>query len=389
MQQQKDEERGYGGRHTCRINGKRGFFTMSNNKFLIGIRFAMALGRPSYLNDANTTTLMLTASDFEDVHPDPSGDGARRPELVTGIHCFVAMAELTVILNEILTIFFTISSVVRLREATGQHIIDTADQIETKLENWRATYLDQILTQRFFPDVTGEVWHSGWSSHNSADSSVGSLELAYITVRVMLLRGIFPKLYRRNMSMDRHVDRAVEVTSRAITLIETLQINRLSAFWWSCKCRLPRFLHVEIVMTKRLTSISLLGSGFNFALVGTFMASLKRLSTDSIRANYWDGRLIYYRKLLAAHGMSFWPAKFAATALDLMAKNLTRATAASVSEEVGNGLDALTSPGTSWSGISYDFFPGDLTVLNESDFYADWTAGDAFQWQSMNLVPEA
>lgn len=117
----------------------------------------MALGRPSYLNDANTTTLMLTASDFEDAYPESSDDATRRPELVTGIHCFVAMAELTVILNEILSIFFTISSVVRLREAPGEHIIDTADQIEGKIQNWRAAYLDQILTQKFFPDVTGEL----------------------------------------------------------------------------------------------------------------------------------------------------------------------------------------------------------------------------------------
>jgi len=64
---------------------------------------------------------------------------------------------LTVILNEVLLIFFTISSVVSLREATGQHIIDVADRIEAKLENWRAECLDPILRQRFFPDVTGKA----------------------------------------------------------------------------------------------------------------------------------------------------------------------------------------------------------------------------------------
>ncbi|KIV82859.1 hypothetical protein PV11_04928 [Exophiala sideris] len=323
--------------------------------------FAMALGRPSYLNDANTTTLMLTASDFADCDPNSGTDNPRRPELATGIHCFVAMAELAVILNEVLLNFFTISSVVKLREVTGQHIIDIADRIEAKLDNWRAAYLDPILTQRFFPDVTG------------------SLEIAYITARVMLLRGIFPKLYRRNLSLDNHFGRAVEVTSRAISLVETLQINRLSAFWWSC-------------------------SGLNFALVGTFMASLKRLSTDSIRAKYWDEQLAYYRKLLAAHGPSFWPAKFAATALDLMAKNLTKTTgdaaddvsgsggvsgAASSSDAFANGLvDAFASPETSWSGASYDFFPHNLTVLNEADFSTDWAAvggADGFLWQNMHL----
>ncbi|EXJ78379.1 hypothetical protein A1O1_08779 [Capronia coronata CBS 617.96] len=324
----------------------------------------MALGRPSYLHDANTTTLMLTASDFEDCNPDSGNDAAGRPELVTGIHCFVAMAELTVILNEVLAIFFTISSVVSLRDATGEHIIALSDSIEAKLESWRAVYLDQILTQRFFPDVTGE----------KLLDIRRSLELAYITVRVMLLRGIFPKLYRRNLPLDNQDARAVEVTSRAISLVETLQINRLSAFWWSC-------------------------SGFNFALVGTFMASLKRLSTDPIRARYWEERLQYYRKLLTAHGVSFWPAKFAATALELMAKNLKKATSGVVTENADGGstsnggagldgfLDAFTSPGTSWSGVSYDFFPHNLTVLNEADLSADWAVGggEGFQWQSMNL----
>lgn len=52
----------------------------------------------------------------------------------------------------------------------------------------------------------------------------------------MLLRGVFPKLYRRNLQLDTHIDRAVEATTRVINLVETLQINRLSAFWWSCEC---------------------------------------------------------------------------------------------------------------------------------------------------------
>ncbi|KIW16763.1 hypothetical protein PV08_03953 [Exophiala spinifera] len=315
--------------------------------------FALALGRPSYLDDANTTTLMLTAADFEDCKPDSAEDQLERPELVTGIHCFVAMAELTVILKEVLAVFFTLSSVVRLREATGEHICDIADRIEAKLENWRATFLDQVLTQRTFPDVTG------------------SLEIAFLTVRVMLLRGIFPKLYRRNLPLDVQVNRGVDITSRAITLVETLQINRLSAFWWSY-------------------------SGFNFTLIGTCMASLKRLSADTIRARYWDERLAYYHKLLAAHGVSFWPAKFAATALGLMAKNLRKSTdvapedahedGPSLIDESTDGLmNAFTSPETSWSGFSYDFFPHNLTEhLNDADFSTDWTSigkPDGFQWQ--------
>jgi hypothetical protein len=118
----------------------------------------MALGRPSYIRDNNTTTSMLSAIDFEGMTANNGAveDEPRRPELTTGIHCFVAMAQLTVILDEILSIFFTLSSVVQLRTVSGEHIIDISERIEQKLATWRAMYLDPILVQRFFPDVTGK-----------------------------------------------------------------------------------------------------------------------------------------------------------------------------------------------------------------------------------------
>lgn len=107
---------------------------------------------------------MLSAADFEGMVASngvSEDEPSRRPELTTGIHCFVAMAHLTVILDEILSIFFTLSSVVQLRTVSGEHIIDVAAEIERKLVTWRATYLDPILIQRFFPDVTGKLLRQG------------------------------------------------------------------------------------------------------------------------------------------------------------------------------------------------------------------------------------
>lgn len=132
------------------------------------------------------------------------------------------------------------------------------------------------------------------------------------------------------------------------------------------------------------------------------MASLKRLSTDEVRVQYWDGRLKYYRKLLSAYGTSFWPAKFAATALDHMAKNLTKTTAGAgahagggggggddMNSEAGgdggggSGLNNFTSPSTPWSGVSsYEFFPHSWTSLNEIDFDAGWWMEDAVPWSA-------
>ena len=111
----------------------------------------MALGRPSFIHATNTTASMLAATDFEGL------DNANRPELVTGVNCFIAMAELSIILNEILDAFFTIGSVVKLREVAGDHIVQLHDKIEHDLGMWRQAHLKQILAQRFFPDVSGTV----------------------------------------------------------------------------------------------------------------------------------------------------------------------------------------------------------------------------------------
>ena len=98
---------------------------------------------------------------------------------------------------------------------------------------------------------------------------------------------------------------------------------------------------------------------------------------------YWDGRLKHYRKLLSAYGTSFWPAKFASTALDLMAKSLTKigtntasgqpqksGSESHVTDDINDGFDLFTSPST-----SYDFFPHNLTSLNDFDFNTDWWLG--------------
>jgi hypothetical protein len=119
-------------------------------RLILKTRFAIALGRPLYISDNTTTVLTLTASDFEV----PTGEQANelaQMTVKTGKHCFVAMAALAVILDEILATFFTISSLVSLRKATGELIIDISNTNDQKLELWRSTHLDQVLVQRFFP----------------------------------------------------------------------------------------------------------------------------------------------------------------------------------------------------------------------------------------------
>ena len=112
------------------------------------------------------------------------------------------------------------------------------------------------------------------------------------------------------------------------------------------------------------------------------MASLKRLSADSERATYWDSRLRYYRRLLSAHGVSFWPAKFATAALDQMAKGLTKAGTSAAQEDTGCIAEPSTTVSTPWSAVSSDFL-----VQSASGFepFTEWWLVDDFQWQQADL----
>lgn len=59
----------------------------------------------------------------------------------------------------------------------------------------------------------------------------GTVELAYYTVEVMLCRAVYPKPHRRRFSTSSFLDRAVDITSRVSTLVETLPLSRANVFW--------------------------------------------------------------------------------------------------------------------------------------------------------------
>lgn len=111
------------------------------------------------------------------------------------------------------------------------------------------------------------------------------------------------------------------------------------------------------------------------------MASLNRLSVEPERKAYWDNRLSYYRRLLSAHGFSFWPAKFAATALDHMTKGLTKAGVSDPREDATSTTETLTTPATSWSGGPHELFPQNPFGLEP---FTEWWLVDDFQWQEMD-----
>jgi hypothetical protein len=97
-----------------------------------------------------------------------------------------------------------------------------------------------------FPDVTGKCKCKRFRKGLKLILSIGSLELASITVQIMLLRATCPKLIRRNFPADKYLALADTVSMQAIHLVESLQINRLSAFW--CFRKSPSLSQVTTVV---------------------------------------------------------------------------------------------------------------------------------------------
>ena len=185
----------------------------------------MALGRPSYLQESQTNVPMLTLGDFLGSSQDNIAQQSVGPQ------CFVAMAELSLILSDILCSFYTLHAVLRLRNAETQHILDIAQDIEVRLATWQSTFLDPLMKNKHFPDVTGEPSQTEVPVL-ALIISAGPIELAYLTVQIMLLRATCPKLVQRTFPLSTYLDNAISISLKVVYLVETLQISRLSAFWW-------------------------------------------------------------------------------------------------------------------------------------------------------------
>lgn len=192
----------------------------------------MVLGRPSYLQEGQTNVPMVTIGDFIVVNQ----ESITRQSI--GAYCFAAMAELSLILSDILSSFYTLHAVLKLRNAGTQHILDIVQGIVVRLASWQSKFLNPLLKHKFFPDVTGKI--SSRKHLFLLNISTGPVELAYLTVEIMLLRATCPKLARRNFPLSTYLDNAISASSRVIQLTETLQISRLSAFWWSRKSPSPK-----------------------------------------------------------------------------------------------------------------------------------------------------
>ncbi|RJE23845.1 hypothetical protein PHISCL_03817 [Aspergillus sclerotialis] len=185
---------------------------------------------------------------------------------------FVAMAELSVLLSDILSTFYTVRGIHTLSDTSLQEggIIDS---FTNRLDEWARLH-DILLrsTQKILPDPTG------------------TLQLAYYTAEITLCRAILRK--QNSHSIRR---RGETISMKALGLLQTIQIYRLRAFWWSV-------------------------SKVNFAIVGAFMFSMLLTSVDRDEASSWESRIDEYLSLLEAHSITFDVTKLSFIRLQLLQK---------------------------------------------------------------------
>ncbi|RDW91051.1 hypothetical protein BP5796_02216 [Coleophoma crateriformis] len=252
---------------------------------------ALGLGRPPYLSDENANVPLVTLEDFK--NDDPVSTVSAKQ--------FIAMAALSRILSDILSIFYSLRSIHLLRTAPAEEVASTFNVFRGQLKTFKGAYLHELFATDLFRDPTGTV------------------ELAFYTVEIVLCRAVLRKVDEKHDIYNEVRTYAKSALSNIATLLQQLQINRLRAFWWN--------------------PISIL----NFAIAGSFMFSLLLSSINDEEIEYWTAQIREFRRLLELQSFGFDITRLASTRMELLAtvnnqKGTRKATASGDSEYFGGDL---------------------------------------------------
>lgn len=95
---------------------------------------------------------MVKLSDFA-----PEGSELPAPDNLAPAKVFIATTELSVILSEILSTFYTVKAI-HVHSVIGlEQLENSCIKFESKLETWRISHLDPLIGEKLFPDPTGLV----------------------------------------------------------------------------------------------------------------------------------------------------------------------------------------------------------------------------------------
>lgn len=114
--------------------------------------WALCLGRPSYLQTNQSNVPMVSPSDF----PVSDDISANTRELrILAARIFIAMAELTVILSDVLSEFYTVTATTAIEASSEEAIVEKVNGFSMRIDSWKALNGPIFEHWNGIPDPTG------------------------------------------------------------------------------------------------------------------------------------------------------------------------------------------------------------------------------------------
>jgi hypothetical protein len=118
-------------------------------------RSALTLGRPSYLHGDQHNVPTLTTADFDNHNIDEASTSRYQEENISN-RMFMAMADLSIILSDVLSTFYTVSAVQTLKHMPVDEKDTCIFSFTERLDQWNSAYSSLFEGNRdLLPDPTG------------------------------------------------------------------------------------------------------------------------------------------------------------------------------------------------------------------------------------------
>jgi hypothetical protein len=246
-------------------------------------------GRPSHVTPTDWDVQPLTEDDFpENAADEDDEDGSTEVEKGRIMFCY--MVELTQILAQILSTFYTLKAerdfATRTQEGV-RSLLEAAKPLQLTLRQWYANMPSALKMQDIAPRKL---------------SSVGYLHLGYYAVEMTLHRRIIRSLSPSDGPEIRAICRqaAQSRLTSAFAFVQSLRPEHLQSFWYS-------------------------SSTYNFVLIGSFISLLWVTSPDKEEAVKYRAHLDEYRWIIRLFSKSADFLERALISLDLTTSALMKA----------------------------------------------------------------
>ena len=246
-------------------------------------------GRPSHVTPTDWDVQPLTEDDFpENAADEDDEDGSTEVEKGRIMFCY--MVELTQILAQILSTFYTLKAERDFASRTQEGVrslLEAAKPLQLTLRQWYANMPSALKMQDIAPRKL---------------SSVGYLHLGYYAVEMTLHRRIIRSLSPSDGPEIRAICRqaAQSRLTSAFAFVQSLRPEHLQSFWYS-------------------------SSTYNFVLIGSFISLLWVTSPDREEAVKYRAHLDEYRWIIRLSSKSADFLERALISLDLTSSTLMKA----------------------------------------------------------------